>query len=471
MACPQQHPGGMLASGLCDMDTGGWGNLFGGFMTEYGQSVRLEYQRILGPAGKQGFGGSEPCVVEKVFEDLLTGQSERLHFFRKHHLLDAQVKDGRISGVTLLSPKGENIRVTARTFIDATYEGDLAAAAKVPYRVGREARDEYGESKAGIHYMNTHTGEEIVTPYSGDASPAIQSYCARSVFTDDPEHLVPIEKPKTYDQHLQDYLPLLLDFEQGKIKNWGRGEHLPRRKFEENGRIDWQTSINCPGVNWVWPEANRFHREQLAQFHVDHVAGLLWFLQHHPGVPDQISKQMRTIGLHDGEFIDNGHWPWQIYVRQGRRIEGRAIVTQHNFTPDPKTGQTPRVEHPVALGTFAFDIHPCQDRRFAVDGFMEGVLWYGGRLKHDKPTRPGQIPYAAMLPKRLDNLLVPVGLSSTHIGMAVVRMEPVWMTTGQVAGLAAAVALQKQTDVAKLDPTAFPEMLKIPVDPDKPRTT
>lgn len=467
LACPQRHPGGMLASGLCAMDTGGRRDLFGGFLDEYSQRIHREYQRILGPAGKSGFGGTEPSVAGKVFEDFLGEQSERLQFFRKHHLLEAKVEGGRITEVTLLSPKENKIYVAARSFIDATYEGDLAACAKVSYRVSREGREEYGESLAGIHYMNTHTGQQIITPDSGESSSAIQAYCARSIFTDDPKHLVSIEKPDTYEQHLQDYLPLLLDFKERRVTSWSLGARLPRHKYEQNGRIDALTSINCPGISWTWPEAERFHRERLAKFHVDHVAGLIWFFQNHPDVPDQISRPMRTIGLHDGEFTDNGHWPWQIYVRQGRRIEGRAIVTQHNFMPNPKTGHTPKVEHPIALGTYTCDVHPCHDRRYAVEGFNEGVLWFGGSLKHEKPTRPGQIPYAAMLPKRLDNLLVPVALSSTHIGMSVVRMEPVWMTTGQVAGLAAAMAQEKKMDVANLDPTSFPDLLKIPIDPEK----
>lgn len=469
LACPQRHPGGMLASGMAAMDTGGRRDLLGGFLDEYGRRIASEYLRELGPDGRKGFGGCESCVAQKVFEGFLEEQSERLQYLPAHHLLETQVDGRRISSVSLLSPRGNTIQVTSQTFIDATYEADLAASAKVPYRVGREAREEYGESRAGIHYMNTHTGEEIVTPDSGEASIAIQAYCARSIFTDDPKHLIQIEKPATYDQHLQDYLPLLLDFEDKRVTSWGLGQKLPRHKYEENGRIDWLTSINCPGMSWEWPEADRYHRECLAQFHVDHVAGLIWFLQNHPDVPLEISRPMRTLGLHDEEFIDNGHWPWQIYVREGRRIEGRAIVTQHSFTPDPKTGQTPRVEHPIAIGTFTFDVHPCHDRRFAVDGFMEGVFWYGGALKNKKPTRPGQIPYAALLPKKLDNLIVPLGVSSTHMGMAVVRMEPVWITTGQIAGLAAAMAQQKRMDVADLDPTEFPSLLNIPIDPDKPK--
>ena len=89
------------------------------------------------------------------------------------------------------------------------------------------------------------------------------------------------------------------------------------------------------------------------------------------------------------------------------------MVTQRNFTIDPKTGCTPAVEDPVALGEHSFDVHPCHDRRFAVDGFLEGVLWYP--KKAEGPAQPGQIPYGAMLPKGLDNLLVPVAVSSTTV--------------------------------------------------------
>ncbi|HEX5220032.1 MAG TPA: FAD-dependent oxidoreductase [Verrucomicrobiae bacterium] len=467
LACPQKHAGGMAASGLSTTDTGGRRDLYGGFMVEFVQRVHREYRRILGdnsPDLELARGGwvYEPSVAEKVFTDFINEQSDRLSFYRGHHLLEAKTQNGRVTEISLVSPRNAMVRVKARTFIDATYEGDLAAAAKVKYRVGREGRDEYGESKAGIHYMNWRTGEQILTPDTGEPSPAIQAFCARSIFTDDPAQLVSIEKPATYEQHLPDYLPLMSDFQARRITGWEPGHLLPRRKYQMNGRIDWQTSINCPGVSWTWPEAQRFHRERLAQFHVDHVAGLIWFLQNHPGVPEKISKRMRGIGLHKAEFADTGHWPWQIYVRQGRRIEGRDIVTQHNFTADPKTGKTPRVQQPIALGTYAFDIHPCHDRRFAVNNFMEGVLWYHRRL--ERPNQPGQIPYAAMLPKHLDNLLVPVALSATHIGMSVVRMEPVWITTGQISGFAAAEAKEKRMDVAHLDASDFAKRLKIPVE-------
>jgi hypothetical protein len=230
-----------------------------------------------------------------------------------------------------------------------------------------------------------------------------------------------------------------------------------------NGNIEAATSLNCPGVSWTWPEAGRHHRKRLERFHVEHAAGLLWFLQNEPRVPEEIRKRLAPIGLDRREFADNGHWPWQIYVRQGRRILGRAMVTEHNFTVDAKTGRTPRVRQAIAIGEHSFDVHPCHDRRYVVDGFMEGVLWYP--RKAFGPAQPGQVPYGAMLPKGVDNLLVPVALGSTHIAMSVLRMEPVWMTTGQVAGAAAALAAEQHVEVAGIDPEPIPRVLKIQVDP------
>ena len=94
---------------------------------------------------------------------------------------------------------------------------------------------------------------------------------------------------------------------------------------------------------------------------------------------------------------------------------------------------------------------------------MEGVLWYP--KKAEGPAQPGQVPYGAMLPQHLNNLLVPVAMSSTHVAMSVLRMEPLWMTTGQIAGLAAMQAMDKGIDVANLDPEPLPRMLDIQVDP------
>jgi hypothetical protein len=461
LACPQPHPGGMAASGLCTTDAVRR-HLFGGLVFEFVRRVREEYVATLGenhPDFKLIHDGwyYEPSVAQRVFEKLLAAET-RIRYLPGSHLTSASVEKSRVTSVTIEDGKQQKQVISARTFIDGTYEGDLAAAAKVPYRVGREARDEHGESLAGIHYMNFRTGKQILTSDTGAASPAIQAFCARSIFTDDPAQRVAIEKPDSYDEHLPDFEPLLEDFKSGRVTRWSSGAKLPGRKVEANGHIEWLTSLNCPGKNWGWPEAERGPRAQLAKFHIDHAAGMLWFLQHDPRVPENMRSQVAPLGLHRQEFTTNGHWPWQIYVRQGRRIAGRALITQHNFMPG-KDGRTPQVEHPIALGEHSFDVHPCQDRSKAIEGFMEGVLWYPS--KATGPAQPGQIPYGALLPQSLDNLLVPVAMSCTHVAMSVLRMEPVWMTTGQIAGLAAFRAHEQSTDVARIDPSELAGDLKI----------
>lgn len=467
LACPKVNPGGMTASGLCTTDAVRR-ELFGGLVLEFIEGVRKDYLRELGenspewPLIRDGW-FYEPSVAERVFDRMLEAEAEQLTFLRGHHLLSAATDESRVTEAVLENPQGKPIRITAHTFIDGTYEGDLAAAAGVPYRVGREGRDEHGESLAGIHYMDWKKGEQIITPDTGEPSPAIQAFCARSIFTDDPEKRVPLEKPESYEQHLPDLLPLLSDFESGRVKRCTLGSKLARRKYQLNGSIVRMTSVNLPGVSWTWPDADRHHRARLEQFHIDHAASYAWFLQNDPRVPGEIRGLWKNAGRHIDEFPDNNHWPWQIYVRQGRRIDGRARVTQHHFIVDEKTGRTPTVEHPIAIGEHSFDVHPCHDRRFAVDGWMEGVLWYP--KKASGPAQPGQVPYGAMLPEKLNNLLVPVALSSTHIAMSVLRMEPLWMTTGQVAGLASAVAKDSGIDAANLDPDPLPKTLQIKIDP------
>lgn len=466
LACPKKHAGGMLASGLGVIDTRHGNKMHGDYVSAFCDAVAAVYQRRKDSGApewalKTPKQGVEPSVAEKVFDDFLSSQGDRITHWRGYHLLAAESADGRMLNVTLESPKGMRGTITARTFVDCTYEGDLAAAAGVPYRVGREAGDEFGESLAGIRYIDWRTGAEHRVAESGSASRGIQAYCARCIFTTDRKKMVPVRRPANYEQHLMDLMPLGRDFESGRLQMRTYGKELANHKWELNGSINQPTSLNCPGVNWDWPEADRALRARLERYHVEHAASFVWFLQRDKSVPDNVRNYWRRAGLHADEFADNGHWPWQIYVREARRIEGRARVTQHNFVLDPKLGRTPPVPHAIAIGEYAFDVHPCRDRRHEIDGLQEGAIWY----PHKVPTaaRPGQIPYEAMLPKNLDNLLVPVALSATHIGMAVVRMEPVWMTTGQISGLAAAEAKNTGRDVAHIDPALLPPRAKLAI--------
>jgi hypothetical protein len=201
LACPKLRPGGMAASGLSTTDAVR-PQLFGGIVAEFIAKVRETYVKLLGenhPDFKLIKDGwfYEPIVAEQVFRDLLVSNEKLLKWRPEHWLASATVNGRRIASVEIQDSHGVPSTISAKTFIDGTYEGDLAGAAKVPCRVGREGHDEYGEPFAGIHYMNWRTGQQIMTPDTGEPSLAIQAFCARSIFTDDPDQRVPIEKPAT----------------------------------------------------------------------------------------------------------------------------------------------------------------------------------------------------------------------------------------------------------------------------------
>ena len=62
-------------------------------------------------------------------------------------------KGDRIVSIRVLDrTTGREEHYSGAMFIDATYEGDLGAAAGVPFRTGREGAGEYGEPCAGKIY-------------------------------------------------------------------------------------------------------------------------------------------------------------------------------------------------------------------------------------------------------------------------------------------------------------------------------
>lgn len=469
LACPRLHVGGMEASGLCTMDAVRR-NLFGGLVREFISQVRQFYETTLGlnhpdfALCEDGW-HHEPSVAEAVMTQMVVAES-RIRLMLGWALVGCSGEGRHISRVDLAQSSSSESQtpttITARYFVDASYEGDLMAAAGVPFRVGREGRDEYGESLAGIVFMDWKSGRLLEKPMSGDASVAIQAYCYRCILTDDTDFRVPITAPDTYEAHEPDLMGLVRDFASGRVRTWSdifMGSWMPNRKREVNGHIEALTSLNCPGANFDYPTASLERRRWIEDYHRDHAASLLWFLQHDQHVPEDLQREVRQFGLDAREFPDTAHWPWQLYVRQGRRMQGRTVVTQHAFFPAGGTNMIRQVARPIATAEHSFDIHPCQDRRFAVDGWAEGVLWYPD--KANGPARPAAIPLEALLPREYDNLTVPVAVSCTHVAMSVIRMEPVWMTLGQVAGRLLRLSDEQGVAPAEVDSTGLADRLGI----------
>jgi hypothetical protein len=210
-----------------------------------------------------------------------------------------------------------------------------------------------------------------------------------------------------------------------------------------NGKIAWNAQVLI-GPQDRYPEGDWMAREAVCREYREAVLSSLWHVQHDADSPSEDRAFWKDYGLAKDEFPDNGHFPYEIYVREARRIVGRHIFTEYDATVAPGLERAPVHLDSVAMTDWPLDSLPCTAR--IVRGVPEGKFLIADTW------RPAQVPYRSLLPVGLDNLLVPVCLSSTHVGWGTLRLEPVWVQTGEAAGLAAALAHHRGVAPAMLDP-------------------
>jgi len=472
---PDRHLGGLSSGGLGFTDTGDKA-VIGGLARDFYHRVWQHYES---PAAwrwerREDFGNKgqgtpaidganrtmwifEPHVAEQVFED----------FIREHQIL--VVRDewlDRASGMTKAGPRIQSIRTlsgrtySGRMFVDATYEGDLMAAAGVGYQVGREPKSLYGERwngvQTGVLHHRHHFGvlKEPISPYVVPGDPAsgvlprvststpgiygagdtkVQAYCFRMCLTDHAENLLPFSRPDAYDP--AQYELLLRIFNAGWRETFQKFDRIPNRKTDTNNHGPFST--DNIGMSYHYPDGSYERRREIIQEHERYQKGLLYFIANDPRVPKDVQSEFRTWGFARDEFGDNGHWPHQIYVREARRMAGAYVMTEHELL---KTRPTP---DPVGMGSYGIDSHNIQ-RYITPEGFVQNEGDIGVST-----NGPYQIAYGSLVPKKgeIDNLLVPVCVSSSHIAFGSIRMEPVFMILGQAAATAAALAIDGNLSV------------------------
>lgn len=456
---PTRHIGGMSTSGVNTAETEHmlpW--TLGGFADEFYRRLGNHYGR---PDNRPAY-EFESGVAETIYLAMLKEAEVELRFGA--WLEEAKVEDARITGITL----SDGSTVTVKVFIDASYEGDLMARAGVSHAVGREGRDEFGEDLAGIRFdpqiREAKTVDEngnLLPGISGwkkdyregDAHPGVMNYNFRLIVTRDPDALVPFPKPENYDPARFQLLGNWLKAKEGAdvLKQYGRFIDLyPRRngKLEMNNRQAAIFSLGYFGGQLGWPEADEKERNRIYQDHLDYTLGLLHFLSHDDAVPENIRADMRQLGLHSGEFADNGHLPYQLYVREGRRMRGAFVMRQQDVLEDRRKPES------IAMGSHFLDSHHVQRLAVSPTEFInEGRIWRMGSAY--------QIPYRAILPLRTEclNLLVPVAASFTHVAFTSLRVEGTWMVTGHAAGVAAAMAAREDVPVQDVDVDALRKAL------------
>ncbi len=451
----EQSPvlGGVLSSGVIRLD-----DLYvesnSGVMEEFRQRVRTYHRTKLAedplvkahltrdprfPWNVAEGRAWEPHTAARIYAEMVA-ELETITTRFNEVAVDVEMKGIRVTGVITQDRDnqgklGKKQTYIGKVIIDATYEADLAAFAKVPFRIGREARSEE-EPHAGRIYTNFFRGvpgtltSTILPESTGDADDRSQAFTYRLTGKDygraDHDYRVN-EPPPNYDP--------------AKYQ-WNRNNKpiIPGGKFDLLG-ISWGGDLTGYGTRWVLADWEK--RVEIEKIFRNYDLGWLYFIQTEGKSPN--------IGLPDDEFTDNNHLPYRLYVRQGRRIEGRYTLTESDIHKDLRGNglRGPLNPNSVAIGVYGIDAHNVQgptSRKEPRSG--EGAA--EGTLHLFDVTGPYQIPYHVMVPKQHQGILFPVGISSTHVAMCTVRMEPVWSALGQAAGVAAVLAIENDQDLSDL---------------------
>ncbi|MCP4645080.1 MAG: FAD-dependent oxidoreductase [bacterium] len=477
VVCPDTHLGGLSSGGLGWTDTGDK-SVIGGVSREFYHRVWRHYDRPeawkwqeRSEYGNKGQGTPamdgdertmwifEPHVAEQAFDDLIEEHGIPLY---RDEWLDreggVETDGNRILAITTLS--GSTYR--GKVFIDATYEGDLMAAAGVNYHVGREANSVYDEQwngvQVGVLHHQHHFGEMQISPYvtpgdpssgllprisaedpgkKGEGDHRVQAYCFRMCLTNHKDNRMPFPKPDGYDASQYELLLRILD--EGWRDVFKKFDPIPNRKTDTNNHGPFST--DNIGMNYDYPDGSYERRREIMREHETYQKGLMYFLANDPRVPDDVRNRMSRWGLPRDEFVDNGHWPHQLYIREARRMVGEYVMNGNDVL------RKREVPEPIGMGSYVMDSHNVQ-RYVKPDGFVQNE---GDIGVHPKGSY--RIAYGSLVPKKDEcaNLLVPICLSSSHIAFGSIRMEPVFMILGQSAATAAVHSLDETCAVQDVD--------------------
>ncbi|MBM7566011.1 FAD-dependent oxidoreductase [Paenibacillus sacheonensis] len=440
---PSPYIGGMMTSGLGRTDIE-WFEASGAIYREFASLVEAHYEQTYGTASAEAAACNrgmffEPSIARATLEGMM--EKERLlTVVRRAELLSAATSEGRLTEIRIQVEDGSwagEHALAADVFVDGTYEGDLAASAGVPFEVGRESRNEWNEEYAGVLYMNFDPSKEVFPGSTGEGDDRIQAYNYRLCLTDVPENRAAVRKPDAYDRG--EYASLSIDAAEGRIRSIRDVLNIlpvPCGKTDTNNHHYCLCSSDLPEENGTYLEGGREERQRVRDRHRHYYQGLLWFLQHDESLPEAFREDARRWGYAADEFTDTDNFPPQLYVREGRRILGEYRFTENDARLAPGFGRTPIHADSVAVGAYAIDSHATRKREAAgQNAALEGFLGLGWL------TEVYQIPYGVMLPLAVEGLIVPVAVSSTHMGLGTIRMEPCWMQLGFAAGAAADLAI------------------------------
>lgn len=464
---PGMHTGGLTSGGLGYTDIGNKYAISG---------LSLDFYRRLGKHyGKFEQWIFEPHVAENLFKDYLNRAAIKPLY--RNELAQVSKEGNKITSITV-KQIGEGGAITetvinAGVFIDCTYEGDLMAMAGITYIVGREANLSYKETYNGVQLRDKHQFPDGIDPFrikgqpesgllwgisieplaqEGSGDNKIQAYNFRICLTDSQANSIPITRPDNYDSTRYELLVRLLEKEPGTPFNKiMKPDLMTNRKTDINNNGPFSTDMI--GMNYNYADGNWQVRKNIQKAHEDYNKGFLYFIGHDPRIPEHLRNEMLRWGYPKDEYVNNGHWSPQMYVREARRMQGSYVMTQANCEGREK------ITDGVGMAAYTMDSHNCQRIVIEKNGVRmvknEGDVQIGG-------FPPYPISYRSIIPKKQEcgNLFVPVCLSATHIAYGSIRMEPVFMVLAQSAAYAAVMAIDNKQDIQDLDVAKLQQQLQ-----------
>lgn len=462
---PGKHLGGMTSGGLGETDFGRQ-HVIGGMSRQFYHAVGRRY-------GKTEEWHFEPHVATAVFTRLIADAGVPVRLCQ--YIDKVQCEGNQIKSIKMLG----GLTVTARVFIDSSYEGDLLARAGVRFTVGRESCSVYNEKLNGIQVREQHQFSHPVDPYVIEGVPAsgllpnieaedltkkigqgdkrVQAYNFRMCMTDDPAIKIPWAKPAGFDPRQYVLATRWFNSEKDKYnEHLNTGDPSRPRKFDvfpnktpggfrktdtnNHGAI----SSDFIGANWAWPEADYVTRERIFQAHYTYQQGYYWHVANDPAIPARYRDAYSTWGLPRDEFLETGHWPHQLYVREARRMVSDYVITEHDCT------KVVRATDSVGMGSYTMDSHNCTRFVTIVNG--KPCVRNEGDVQVP-PTDPYPVSLRAIVPRASEcaNLIVPVCFSASHIAYGSARMEPVFMVLGESAAHIADMAIADRVAVQAVD--------------------
>ncbi len=448
--------GGMLSNGLSVMDT-----LYAGARSPLYDELRRsihDYYRIKYGPDSQQFAASRPGHPKTYYEahvvEHIMNQWVDMEFNITTALgmIPVQVvkKGTHIEHVVFKSIKDEtDIKVFGDTFVDCSYEADLAVVAGVPYRVGREARSEFNEKHAGRIFMRRadwppqHVDPDHIQEYkklnlyhydrwfdivdsdgSGEADASVQAFNIRAVLTTNVANQAILQEPPVgYDPKL------MAQIWKEKPQYSQLLGPLPNDKYLWN-------MPELLGPQHEYPDGDWSKREEIIERHRQATRGMLYFLQNDTSIDPEVRQEWRKLGFARDEFVKNGNLPYEVYARETRRIVGRSVFTENDATLVEGIKRTPIYPDSISITEWFLDVHACNNEKI-------GNSLYEGEIYLNYVSHPAQISYQTLLVDEADNFLVPVCLSCSHIGWGAIRLEPTWMSIAEAVSHAAVLALEK----------------------------